>query len=62
MTKIQNGCHFDMYTKFPECAKVAEVFLIYKKQDPLDKTNYRPVSVLTSTSKVLEKLLEKATK
>ena len=30
-----------------------------KKKDPLDKTNYRPVSVLPSVSKLFEKLMQK---
>ena len=30
---------------------------LHKKNDPMDKTNYRPVSILTVTSKIYEKIL-----
>ena len=30
-----------------------------RKKDPLDKTNYRPVSVLPPISKIFERLMEK---
>ena len=30
-----------------------------RKKDPLDKTNYRPVSVLPPVSKIFERLMEK---
>ena len=30
---------------------------VYKKDDPLDKVNYRPVTVLTSVDKVFEQML-----
>lgn len=42
---------------FPSHLKYAEVSPIFKKDDPLDKNNYRPVSVLTSLSKVFESLV-----
>jgi len=42
---------------FPSSAKLAEVSPIYKKEDALEKKNYRPVSILTSASKVYEKVL-----
>ena len=44
--------------KFPSCAKNAEVLPIYKKDDALNKKNHRPVSILTSSSKILEKILD----
>ena len=37
---------------FPDSLKVAEVTPIHKKNDPLNKSNYRPVSVLPIFSKV----------
>ena len=37
--------------------KKAEVSPLYKKQDNLSKKNYRPVSVLTSLSKVYESII-----
>jgi hypothetical protein len=35
-----------------------QVTPLYKKNDPLLKTNYRPVSVLCIFSKIFEKILE----
>ena len=43
--------------EFPDFLKQANVSLIFKKDDPLDKENYRPVSILLLLSKVFEKLL-----
>lgn len=44
---------------FPAGAKNAEVTPVFKKDDNLVMKNYRPVSILPSLSKVLEKLLHK---
>ena len=38
---------------FPHCLKQAEVIPVYKKEERLDKSNYRPVSILPVLSKVL---------
>ena len=40
---------------FPEELKLAEVSLIFKRKDGLEKENYRPVSVLPHLSKVVER-------
>ena len=56
LTNIFNSCI--LYNTFPDLCKLAEIRPIYKKSDPLDKKNYRPVSILTSLSKLFEKLLE----
>ena len=42
---------------FPEVLKFAEVSPIFKRNDSLNKENYRPVSVISLVSKVLEKLM-----
>ena len=42
---------------FRDGAKLAEVTSIYKKENPLNAKNYRPVSILTTLSKVFEKLI-----
>jgi len=42
---------------FPTAWKVAQVVPIFKKNDPLLCTNYRPISLLPCLSKVFEKLL-----
>ena len=33
-------------SEFPENLKLADVTPVFKKKNPLDKTNYKPVSVL----------------
>ena len=44
---------------FPSSQKLADVSPIFKKGDKLDKSNYRPVSILPALSKVFERLLFK---
>ena len=43
--------------KFPITLKNANVTPIHKKDDPTDKTNFRPDSVLPLLSKVLEQVI-----
>ena len=45
--------------KFPRELKAAEVTPIYKKGDPLDAENYRPISITGPLAKVFERLLHK---
>ena len=42
---------------FPDMLKMAEVIPIHKKNDVMDKHNYRPVSVLPTISKIFEKVM-----
>ena len=42
---------------FPDKQKLADVSPIFKKDVKLSKENYRPVSILTALSKILEKLM-----
>ena len=42
---------------FPECFKTAEVIPTYKKDKPTEKTNYRPISVLSNIPKIYERLM-----
>ena len=42
---------------FPECLKTAEVIPTYKKDKPTEKTNYRPISILSNISKIYERLM-----
>ena len=58
LTPITNLVNLSIRTSvFPDKAKVAQVIPVYKKGDPLDKKNYRPVSILTSMSKFFEKTI-----
>ena len=43
--------------EFPSNLKNADVTHVFKKNNPLSKENYRPVSVLPIISKVFEKLM-----
>ena len=42
---------------FPDILKIANVIPLYKKEHPMIFSNYRPVSLLCSLSKVLEKIM-----
>ena len=53
--KIFNNC-VDSHI-FPENAKQAEVVPLFKKDDNLVIKNYRPVSILPSLSKILERII-----
>ena len=44
---------------FPNILKLADITPLFKKKDPLDKTNYRPASVLPIVSKLFEKIMQK---
>ena len=43
--------------KFPDCLKLADVTPVHHKEDPTDKSNIRPVSVLSLISKVFERVI-----
>ena len=45
--------------KVPDLWKQANVTPIYKKDDPSDVSNYRPISLLNTLGKVLEKIVHK---
>ena len=42
---------------FPEDMKIAKVVPLFKKNNPLEIENYRPVSLLPVISKILEKIV-----
>ena len=42
---------------FPESLKIASVIPIFKKRDYLDCNNYRPISLTSNISKLLERLI-----
>ena len=39
--------------------KLADITPVYKKNDPLDKTNYRSISILPVVSKIFERIMQK---
>ena len=43
--------------KFPDFLKNANITPVHKKDDPTDKVNYRPVSVLSLLSKIFERVI-----
>ena len=43
--------------KFPIALKNANITLVHKKDDPTDKANFRPISVLPLLSKVFERVI-----
>ena len=46
-----------MLGEFPSLMKLAEVMPLYKGKEHFLETNYRPISLLTSMSKILEKIV-----
>ena len=46
---------------FPTCFKTAKVVFVRKAGDKNDVTNYRPISILSIFSKILEKLFHTRT-
>ena len=45
-----------MQKKFPQSWKYSKVIPLHKKEDVLERKNYRPVAILSPLSKVLEKI------
>ena len=43
--------------KFPDILKIGKIFPIYKKNCKTDVNNYRPISLLPNTSKIIEKMV-----
>ena len=42
---------------FPECLKCAKIVPIFKKGEPTNMSNYRPIALLPTLSKVFEKII-----
>ena len=43
--------------KFPDTPKLSDITPVFRKLDPSDKVNYRPISILPLVSKVFEKIM-----
>ena len=54
---LQNVSKCIIDGKFPDQLKIADVSPVFKKGNHNDKTNYRPVSILLSLSKIYEYLI-----
>ena len=54
---FQNSNQSLVNGEFPHCLKQAEVIPVFKKEEKLDKSNYRPVSILPVISKIYERLM-----
>ena len=46
-------------SEFPENSKLLEITPVLKEKDILEKTNYRPVSILPPVSKLLGRSMQK---
>ena len=54
---FQNFNQSLIYGDFPHCLKQAETIPVFKKEKKLDKSNYRPMSILPVISKIYERLM-----
>lgn len=52
---ILNSC-FALGT-YPNFLKISKVICLFKKNDPRDITNYRPISLLSVFSKIFERII-----
>ena len=60
LVHLTNAANYSLETSvFPQKLKQAEVISLYKKLDPLNKENYRPVSLLPHLLKVFEGIINK---
>ena len=59
LTSLCNDCL--QYGVFPKCLKIAKVVPIFKSGCNYDICNYRPISILSVFSKIIEKIVYKRT-
>ena len=45
-------------SEYPASLKYADITLIFKKDDKTDKTNYRPICILSNLSKIYERFMQ----
>ena len=55
IAKILNYCF--QHSVFPDCFKLSKVVALYKDGSVDEVSNYRPISLTTSLSKVFERLI-----
>ena len=60
LPNLSNSINYsNQLCSFPQELKLLEVISVYKKLDPLQKKNYRPVSLLPHISKPFERVIHK---
>ena len=60
LPNLSNSINYsNQLCSFPQELKLLEVISVYKKLDPLQKKNYRPVSLLPHISKAFERVIHK---
>ena len=55
LTQVINACITEQ--SFPTMLKKGIITPLFKKDNPLDPKNYRPITITSSTSKIFEKIL-----
>ena len=59
---LTNSINYSIqHRNFPQELKLSKVIPVYKKLDPLQKENYRPVSLLPHVSEIFERNIQKQT-
>ena len=57
LAQLTNSINYSFqHNRFPQEMKLSEVIPLYNKLDPLQKENYRPISLLPHTSKMFERI------
>ena len=57
---LTNSINYSIqHSSFPQELNLSEVTPVHKKLDPLQKENYRPVSLLLHISKIFERIIHK---
>ena len=60
LPNLTNSINYSIqHSSFPQELKLSEVIPVYKKLNPLQKENYRPVSLSPKVSKVFQKIIHK---
>ena len=57
LSEMINKCFSEGY--FPRCLKIGKVIPIFKEGDKTERGNYRPITITSGTSKLIEKIVKK---